>query len=230
MSLTIVTSAATGKTLFATAQQIAGGTLSDTWNSNSSAWEAVVSDADSKINLTEGTGRDLQSYTGGVATALGTYTGDVVLRIHDDAASDKVLGTSTVYLSSGVEVTIGTVATPTVSPVILSRDRLWHVRDSGEYSIAPEVVQMAVGSTATVGMDFRSVLNPSTDLQGTPTATVDTVQSGIAPGTSNVAFNQSRNQVHVDVTAAVAGRYKLKFTSSTTDGQTFAGYGWLHVD
>ena len=104
------------------------------------------------------------------------------------------------------------------------------LRDAGEYATAPDVIQLSVDTTATVAMDFKGKLNPSTDLLSISSATVDEVESGIAPGLANQALSQDRKQAHVEVTASTVGRYKIKIAVTSTDSQTFAGYGWLHVE
>lgn len=229
MSVSIVAPASSGKTLFATLQQITGGTLGDQWNATVGAWQAAgVAIADRKITLTESASPDLQRYTGGIATALGTYTGRAIAAVHDDNNGDVVIGSAIIYFQSGIETDIGSVVTPTVSAVIVSRDRTWFVK-RGEFSTAPEIIEISVGTTATLAFDFRTLLNPNTDINATPTVVVDTVQSGVAPAISNAALNQDRTRAHFDVSSTVQGEYKIKVTATTTDGQTFVRYGWLYV-
>ncbi len=94
MAFNISCSAAAGKTIFATAQKVtAAGSLGDTWNNSSSAWSSSVADADAKISMTEGSGRNAGSYTGGVSSTLADYSGDVLIRFHDDSLNDVTIAT-----------------------------------------------------------------------------------------------------------------------------------------
>lgn len=232
MTIEINATATVGQSLTATIQQSTGGTLGDTWNVTTGAWASSVADGDAKITLTEGAGRLAGSYDGGIATALGSYTGDVLVRVHDSGASDAVIGSQKTYLLLGVEQSVGAGGSggSSVSPSIISQDRTWMLRDAGEYATAPEVVWLAQGTTATLSFDFTHKLNPTTDLLSVDSVIVDEVQSGTAPGTTGQALSQNRKQVHFTATASVIGKYKIKTTTTSSDGQTFAGYGWLHVE
>ena len=92
-----------GRTLFATLQQIAAnGTLGDYWSVTLGQWASSVAIADRKITLTEGGINDLGSYTGGTGS-LAAYTGFVVKKIHDQNDSNRVIGMDVVWVASGVE-------------------------------------------------------------------------------------------------------------------------------
>ena len=222
-----------GKTLFATVQQLTTAGIANYWNATTSTWDAVKpAIADRKITLTEGTGEDLKVYTGAIATALGSYTGQAIVQVHDDNVGDLPVngGIGQVYFSSGVEQTIGSITTATISPVALKKSRIWRIRDTGEFSTATETLELTVGTTTVVGMDFSKILNPGADLTGTPTVSVDQVVSGVAPGLSSVSLSQDRKEVHVTATASTAGRYRFLFTAQSTDGDTFAARGFMDVN
>ena len=98
------TSGKSGKTLIGTIQKIdATGALGDHWNASSESFSASVSFANRSIALTEGSGDDLGSYSGGEDVALGSYTGWVIKRIHDSDQSNLVVGAAESYIVSGVE-------------------------------------------------------------------------------------------------------------------------------
>ena len=93
----------TGRTLYGTIQQVtAGGTLGNIWDNDGFLWSANPSTEKRRIALSEGTGVNIGTYTGGTGTLTG-YTGLVVKRIHDANQSYKVIGTQISYLSAGVE-------------------------------------------------------------------------------------------------------------------------------
>lgn len=103
MSSQIVVQTDSGRSLFATLQQItAGGTLGNVWNVTAGAWQANPSTSDRTITLTEGTGVNIGTYTGGTGTLTG-YSGQVVKRVHDSTLSNRVIGAEVVYIQSGVE-------------------------------------------------------------------------------------------------------------------------------
>lgn len=103
----------TGRNLFGTLRQVtASGTPGLIWDTTNTTWSA--SPATRKVTLTEGTSPNLGIYTGGVATALGSYTGLVLKQIHDDDDADNVVAAGVVQFVAGVEqrdVGIGDVAT-----------------------------------------------------------------------------------------------------------------------
>lgn len=93
-----------GRALFATLTQVtASGTPGLQWNQNTSQWAASVAIADRTISLTEGTGADAGRYTGGIAVALGSYSGFALKQIHDSTLGNRVVGMEIVSLVSGVE-------------------------------------------------------------------------------------------------------------------------------
>lgn len=233
MALKIITQYTTGSTLRATIQQLAGAGPGDIWDASQNQWVASSPQptfADVSVPLTEGAGYYLQRYFGEITATLGTYSGVVAINIHDDnLANNQTVGIEQASLLAGVEITNATVAGTALSANVLHPKRVWFLRDGGEYETALEEIRVSQDSTVTVGMDFTSRLNPQTDLTGSPAAVVSEVQSGLAPGLSNIEFSADRKRVHVDVVAAVAGVYKFKFTASTTDSNTFVGYGIMRV-
>lgn len=103
MSLSFAVSSDTGRTLYGTIQQItAGGTLGNIWDNDGLTWAANPSTEKRRVTLTEGTGVNIGTYTGGTGTLTG-YTGLVLKRIHDSNQNYKVIGTSLSYLLNGVE-------------------------------------------------------------------------------------------------------------------------------
>lgn len=103
MSSLFAFSSDTGRTLVGTIQQVtAGGTLGNIWNLDTSTWDASPTTAKRIIALSEGTGVNIGTYTGGTGTLTG-YTGLVLKRIHDVNQSYAVIGTQISYLSAGVE-------------------------------------------------------------------------------------------------------------------------------
>lgn len=103
MALSFAVSSDTGRTLYGTIQQItAGGTLGNIWDNDGLAWAANPSTEKRRVTLTEGTGVNVGTYTGGTGTLTG-YTGLVIKRIHDFNQNYKVVGTSVSYLLNGVE-------------------------------------------------------------------------------------------------------------------------------
>lgn len=103
MSSQFVTTSDSGRSLFATIQQItAGGTLGNIWNVTAGAWQSNPSTADRTITLTEGTGINIGTYSGGTGTLTG-YTGLAVKRIHDTNLSNRCIGSTVCYLYLGVE-------------------------------------------------------------------------------------------------------------------------------
>lgn len=219
-----------GRTLFASIHQLAGAGVGDTWNVSTGDWASGPAVADAKVTLTEQSSYLAGAYFGEITTTLGTYTGDVLVLVHDDTNADKVIGSVQTYLSVGDEQSVGNVVTATVSAKDIDRSRMWFLRGSGEYSEAPEIIKLTNGTTATLSMAFGKLLNPGTDLSGTPTVVVDTVASGTAPAISNASRSQDSQDAHADFVAAVVGKYKIKVTATTTDSQTFTGFGWLHVN
>lgn len=103
MSLSFAVSSDTGRTLYGTIQQITtGGTLGNIWDNDGFTWAANPSTEKRRVTLTEGTGVNIGTYTGGTGTLTG-YSGLVLKRIHDANQSYKVIGTSLSYLLNGVE-------------------------------------------------------------------------------------------------------------------------------
>ena len=219
-----------GRNLFASLTQIdVDGTLLNDWNNTTGAWVASASDTDAKIPLTEGTGRGASSYSGGVSGTLGTYTGSVWLRIHDDDLADITIGESVFESSDGNEVTLAAVTIPTTSVVVVAPSRTWYF-GTAEQAHARQVVHAVNGSTITVAFDWTQPLKAARiDLQSVTSVTVDEIEAGAAPVINNQRLNATRTQVHAELSSLVVGRYKLKALAVTTDGQTFAGIGTLHV-
>lgn len=230
MSIAIVVQADSGKTLFASLQQLGDdGTLGNTWSNTASAWATTVSDANCAINLTAGTGREAGTYSGGVDGTLQTYTGDILLRVHDSNLSDVTISVGTFETSSGLPVTISTVA-PTVSAVVSVADsRKWRLTGNGENLISSQIISLAAGTTATLSFGFSTLLNPGTDLSDVTTVAVAEVISGVAPAIGSAAISADRNEVHFSVSGTVAGKYRIKATATTTDGQTIVTSGLLTV-
>ena len=103
MSLSFAVSSDTGRTLVGTIQQItAGGSLGNIWDNDTGTWAANPTTAKRSIAMSEGTGINIGTYTGGTGTLTG-YSGLVLKRIHDVNQSHKVIGTSLSYLLNGVE-------------------------------------------------------------------------------------------------------------------------------
>lgn len=103
MSSLFAFSSDTGRTLYGTIQQVtAGGTLGSIWDNDGLVWAANPATEKRRITLSEGTGVNIGTYTGGTGTLTG-YTGLVVKRIHDANQSYAVIGTQVSYLSAGVE-------------------------------------------------------------------------------------------------------------------------------
>lgn len=103
MSLSFAVSSDTGRTLVGTIQQItAGGSLGNIWDNDAGTWSANPTTAKRSIAMSEGTGVNIGTYTGGTGTLTG-YSGLVLKRIHDVNQSHKVIGTSLSYLLNGVE-------------------------------------------------------------------------------------------------------------------------------
>lgn len=103
MSSLIVANSDTGRTLVGTIQQItAGGTLGNIWSVAAGAWQASPSNADRSITLTEGTGANLSTYSGGTGTLTG-YSGRVVIRVHDVNLSYRTIGSQISYVQAGVQ-------------------------------------------------------------------------------------------------------------------------------
>lgn len=93
-----------GRTLYGTVQQVtASGTLGQHWDVVGGVFATNPSTSRRKVTLTEGVGVDAGSYTGGTAT-LGTYSGLVIRRVHDQTMGDRVIGASIVDVRNGVEV------------------------------------------------------------------------------------------------------------------------------
>ena len=231
MSLNISTAYSTGSTIFATLQQMQDdGTLGFIWDNSAGQWAAAPSLNDTKISLTEGSAPYTGRYTGGVNGTLQTYTGDIVISIHDDVSGDEVLGTDVVHISAGNPVDIGDIAATTTSPVVIDQSRTFFMLDSAEYPVAQQRISIISGSTVTIAFDFGDVLNPGTDLaSATPAVVVSQVLSGSAPTISSELVNGNRTQVHCDLSNTTTGSFKLKSTVTTTDGQTLIGLGNLQV-
>ncbi|HLO97470.1 MAG TPA: hypothetical protein VK171_02645, partial [Fimbriimonas sp.] len=103
MSSQFVVQTDSGRSLFATIQQVtASGTLGNIWNVTAGAWQANPSTSDRTIALTEGTGINIGTYTGGTGTLTG-YSGQAVKRVHDSSISNRVIGAEVVYIQAGVE-------------------------------------------------------------------------------------------------------------------------------
>ena len=232
MSITIVTDSVSGLTLYASLTQIAaGGVEGDQWNNTLGAWQTTVSDSDAQVPLAEGAGRDTGSYVGGVTTTLGTYTGDVSVRVHDDQLSGLVQGTQLVYLDNGNQVDVGNIVASTSSPLIISDSRTWLLND-GEFGQANNIISIVEGSTVTCSFDFsnRSGLNPATDIQQLISASVKNVVLGTAPQITSSKLSDNRKAVHIGIQADVAGQYEMEARVMSTDGQTISMTGWLYVN
>jgi hypothetical protein len=103
MSLAFSLVTDSGRSLFGTVQQVlANGTLANVWSVTAGLWQVNPTTADRTITITEGTGINSGTYTGGTGTLTG-YTGFVLKRIHDTALSNKTIGISLAYLNAGVE-------------------------------------------------------------------------------------------------------------------------------
>ena len=116
MAISFLTVTDTGRTLFGTAQQMsANGSLGDHWNVTGGIFETSVSITDRKIAMTE---TDPGSYTGGTGQ-LGTYTGYIIKRIHDDDDSDVVIGVGLGWFVAGIEQRIAIEGDVTGLPVTI---------------------------------------------------------------------------------------------------------------
>lgn len=107
MTIRIAYQSATGRTLFASFQRRSDSFY---WDNNTSlAWEAAPTVAEVKIALTEGTGRNLGTYTGTSSGNVGATT--ILVRIHDDTdANDAAIDCIEIVTdTNGDEVTTGSV-------------------------------------------------------------------------------------------------------------------------
>lgn len=232
MSVSISTTHTTGATLFATLQKITDdGTLGDIWDKTAGDWASSPTLSDTKITLTEGSAPYTGRYVGGVSGTLSTYSGDVVLTIHDDNNSDLAIGQDVIQISSGNPIDISDVAADSSTPNIIDPTRTFFMSDSGEYPVAQQRITVNAGSTVTIAFDFNDVLNPGTDLATqTPTVAVETTYSGTAPTIASQAVSAKRTQVHFSISNTIAGgSFRFKATATTTDGQTLVGLGNLEV-
>lgn len=237
MSVAFETSTSTGRTLFVSLQKIQeDGTLGDTWDTSASNWGSSVTDANSKIAMTEGTGRNIGSYTTGVSGALSTYTGYVLVRVHDDDLSDQVIGVSRMYLSVGelqddVDILSAVSGISASAGVVgLAPSRVWALMDEGEFSQARNIITVGAGAEVTVGFDFAERLNQGTGLNTITAISVAKTEAGSAPSLSSNTIDPTKRQAQVTITSTVLGRYQIKATVTTTDGQTLVGFGWLYVE
>lgn len=111
MPIAIAATSDTGRTLFASLTQLSdAGTPGLVWNVTGGVWATAPAVADRKITLAEGSSPDVGRYTGGVLIALGTYTGRVLVQIHDDVDNDVVIGTEEQAMNTGTAINIGATA------------------------------------------------------------------------------------------------------------------------
>lgn len=104
MSSRFVLTADLGRALYGTLQQMASnGTLGQYWDVVGASWATSVTNARRKVTITEGSGIDAGSYTGGTGQ-LGTYSGYALKRVHDTNQGDRVIGVTIADIRNGVEI------------------------------------------------------------------------------------------------------------------------------
>lgn len=103
--------------LFATLQQqSSSGSLGDIWDNVNNTWAAAPSTNNRKVPLTQGTGINAGSFIGGVGQ-LGTYSGLVVVRIHDGSQGDITVAATQLRISQGDHVYQATTADLSALPL-----------------------------------------------------------------------------------------------------------------
>lgn len=90
----------TGRTVSATIERLSDGYY---WNPGAGAFQSAPSYANKKNALTEGSSENLYSYTASIGS-LGS-PGRVRLRVHDESASNQVVGISDTWVINNDEVT-----------------------------------------------------------------------------------------------------------------------------
>ena len=111
MAILVAAVGDSGRTLFATLQQItASGTRGLIWDVTGAQWASNPAVADRKITLTEGTSPNLGMYTGGISGSVSTYTGQALLQVHDDDDADTIVGGNVIYIDSSSEARDATIA------------------------------------------------------------------------------------------------------------------------
>jgi hypothetical protein len=109
MGIAIQTIAETGQTLYVTLQQVSNsGALGDHWNATTGAWAASVATVDRKIPMTEAPAGDKGLYTAGWGQ-LGTYSGIILVKIHDTNRNDEIVGSTNAILTTGNESRLASV-------------------------------------------------------------------------------------------------------------------------
>jgi hypothetical protein len=246
MSLAIDTPAKSGRSFVGTVRKepVTDGSLGDTWDATNKIFGPAVPFADASIPLTEQTGDYAGLYHGAEASNLDSFTGRVLINIHDTTQNNFVERTAVAWLLNGAEtsprsdateanqLTIisllsGIVPTP-VSPDRVNDSRTWWIKLGSEDNRAPQQVQVSESSIVTLAMDFSHQLNPGTAISGV-SAVEDISGNGLVP--TDILPSKDGQQAHFTVSSLVAGTtYLLKATVSTTDGQTLTGRGYLIGD
>lgn len=191
------------------------------WNNTTNAWgvSGAVGVNDMKIPMSELSVQDYYVQTDN----LDDYTGWICVRVHnDDNAGDPVEYIDNRYIVNGAEVAMPELYN--VSSVLVSPARTWTLPIEG--GDAPNIIQVEVGSTVTLAMDFSNVVN-----EGTTIASVSSVSvsDGVSLTTANNVVDQSKLAVHFDATCSSVGARLMAVTVVTTDGQTIVGEGNLEV-
>lgn len=198
----------------------AGDGFTYEWDNTNDAWVVAGQGGvnDVKIDLPELSTGDYVKHTDN----LDGYTGWICVRIHNDAVSDTVVDAYNLYVVDGAEVAMPELYN--LSSVLVSPARTWTLPLEG--GDAPNIIQVEVGSTVTLAMDFSNVVN-----EGTTIASVSSVSvsDGVSLTTANNVVDQSKLAVHFDATCSTVGQRLMAVTVVTTDGQTIVGEGNLEV-
>lgn len=247
MSLALDTTAKPGRQLVFSFRKepLADGTLGDHWDYTNKQFASSVAFADRQIPLTEQTGDDAGLYHGAEANNVDSFTGRVLVLVHDLAQSNLVVSApADVHLVNGTEtsprsdateanqLTIisllsGVVGSP-VSPTDVNDSRTWWISLGSEDNRAPQQVQVSQSSLVTLAMDFSNQLNPGTSISGVTTVE-DISGNNLVP--TELVVSKNGQQAHFTVTGLTEGvKYLLKATVSTTDGQVLTGRGYLIGD
>lgn len=226
----------TGKTLSVTLQKVtAAGVLGDIWDDAAGSWAAAPTYGDASISLTEGASQYLGRYTGGLAGTIGSYTGDVIVTVHDEGQSNLAIATEKVYLNNGDEVTLADVLTAATSSSSVgvaqfSADRIWDLYPDGPVNLSRHVIKQSAGAVVDLAFDFARVLNPQTSLSAVTSIAVEKRETGSDPTIGTAAISQGKTMAYAQFSTLVSGRYQIKATVTTTDSQTLVGLGWLIVE